>query len=107
MTDTQEPEEADEGPPTEPGMKARPTIPSEDRWHIASCSEGRAIIRDQNGLFVAEVIAADAELIAAAPELLDLVNDFLDDLRRDHRIPEALALLERLTTHASRERKQE
>ena len=106
MTDTQEPDEADEGPPTEPGMKARSSIPSEDRWHIASRSEGRAIIRDQNGLFVAEVIQADAELIAAAPELLDLVNDLLDDLRRDHRIAEALALLERLTTHARRGPKQ-
>ncbi|MDC3985949.1 hypothetical protein [Polyangium jinanense] len=106
MTDTKEPEEADNGPPTEPGMKARPTIPSEDRWHIASCSEGRAIIRDQNGLFVGEVIEADAELIAAAPELLDLVNDLLDDLRRDHRIAEALALCERLAMHASGGQKQ-
>lgn len=105
MTVSRDPE--DDAPPTEPGMKSRPTIPPRDHWHIASCSEGRAIIRDQNGLFVAEVIESDAALIAAAPELIDLVNDLLDDLRRDHRIPEALALVERLGTHASRRQKQE
>jgi len=51
-----------------------------DRWHIAACdSPGRATIRDQNGLFVAEVVASDAELVAAAPALLAFVAEVLAD----------------------------
>jgi hypothetical protein len=54
------------------------------------------VIVDQNEVFVAEVVEGAAELVAAAPELLNLVDDLLDDRQRDHRIPEALALVERL-----------
>ncbi|MDI1483591.1 hypothetical protein [Polyangium sp. y55x31] len=50
-----------------------------DQWHIAACESGSAIIRDQNGLFVAEVVAADAELVAAAPALLAFLANLLDD----------------------------
>ncbi|MRG94994.1 hypothetical protein [Polyangium spumosum] len=48
-------------------------------WHIAECASGRAIIHDQNGLVVAEVVAADAELVAAAPTLLGYLAGLLDD----------------------------
>jgi hypothetical protein len=85
-----------EGPPTDRGRSERPTVPPRDSWYIASRENGRAIIRDQNVLFVAEATAEDAELVAAAPELLDLVDDLMDDRRREHRLPEALALVERL-----------
>lgn len=41
-----------------------------DHWHVAENSgDGRKIIRDENRLFVAEVIAADAELVAMAPQM--------------------------------------
>ncbi|MDI3291948.1 hypothetical protein, partial [Polyangium sp. 15x6] len=39
----------------------------------------RAIIHDQNGLFVADVVAADAELVTAAPILLGYLAGLLDD----------------------------
>jgi hypothetical protein len=94
-------------PPTNEQNDVRPTEPPQVRWHVAYRCADRQVILDQNKLFVAKAVEGAAELIAAAPELLDHLNDLLDDLRRDHRILEALALLERLTTHASRERKQE
>jgi len=37
----------------------------------------------------------------------DDMNDLLDDMRRDHPLPEDLALCKRLTTDASRGQKQE
>ncbi|UQA57121.1 hypothetical protein [Polyangium aurulentum] len=85
-------QEMDEGPPTDRGLSARPTVPPKDVWHVASRENGRAIIRDQNALFVAEVIEDDADLIAAAPELFV----HLDHLLREHPVHESLVLVERV-----------
>lgn len=52
---------------------------NEEQWHIAACVSGRATIHDQNGLFVAEVNHADAELVAAAPVLLAFLAELLED----------------------------
>lgn len=43
-----------------------------EHWHVAEDSVGlvgRKIIRDENRLFVAEVVESDAELVAMAPRM--------------------------------------
>ncbi|MDC0740881.1 hypothetical protein [Polyangium mundeleinium] len=83
-------------PPTSKQNDVRPTEPPQVRWHVAYRCADKQVILDQNKLFVAEAVEGAAELVAAAPELLDLVDDLLGDRQRDRRIPEALALVERL-----------
>ncbi|MDC0743198.1 hypothetical protein [Polyangium mundeleinium] len=83
-------------PPTSKQNDVRPTERPQVRWHVAYRCADRQVILDQDKLFVAEAVEGAAELVAAAPELLDLVDDLLDDRQRDRRIPDALALVERL-----------
>jgi hypothetical protein len=85
-----------QAPPTDPQPDVRHTVPPQVRWHVAFRCADRQVILDQNKLFIAEAVDGAAELAAAAPELLDLVDDLLDDRQREKRIPEALALVERL-----------
>lgn len=53
-----------------------------EHWHVAEDSaymDGRKIIRDENRLFVAEVVESDAALVAMAPQmartLVAIVNE--------------------------------
>lgn len=54
---------------------------SSEHWHVAESSgDGRNIIRDENGLFVAEVIESDAGLVAMAPQMARVLVAIVNEL---------------------------
>lgn len=77
---------------------------SSDHWHVAedlASVDGRKIIRDENRLFVAEVVESDAELVAMAPQmartLVAIVNELYPPDKPDiEHSSEMLEAIERL-----------